>query len=315
MPHGARESGTTPTARCRFHWIEETPSPTWSISGIGRSPRQSLLVPLFLQKIKNYFSFFRCIVWRQKVRHEGMWNILSVSKQKYATCVLGRGHHLVTILVPPSIKRLSSFEMPPLYSLVAFFKVLPPVLRGDIVSVPIEGDKIIDRNRFTMEIAAYPVAWRTSFDLNSAFLKIVEWKAPGQKRLGNSKCLKSWLWMKRNCQLMGNGTDESSESGTAGSMSNRISNSGGRSGLATTAVGMTSICGMRIFPDSMALMMSNIYRAAHVSCWFVHVSGNTIFYQAKTFYLLDNIFLCHTTPLWPIRSNAQNFYMGSILRS
>mmetsp|Transcript_17079 Transcript_17079/g.24160 ORF Transcript_17079/g.24160 Transcript_17079/m.24160 type:complete len:204 (+) Transcript_17079:460-1071(+) len=90
---------------------------------------------------------------------------------------------------------------------------------------------------------------RCSGDRNSALRKIVEWNAPGQKRLGNSKCLKSWLWMKRSAQFTGNGAFKLSKSGTEGSISNLISSSGGVSGFAITAVGNTSICGMRILPD------------------------------------------------------------------
>ena len=54
--------------------------------------------------------------------------------------------------------------------------------------------------------------------------------------------------MNRSCQLGGNLAFISTKSGPYG-ISNLISNSGGRSPLATTAVGMTSICGIRIFPD------------------------------------------------------------------
>ena len=83
---------------------------------------------------------------------------------------------------------------------------------------------------------------------NSAFLTIVEWNAPGQKRLGLKKCLNNWLWIKRNAQLGGKGASMLSKSGPHG-MSKRISSSGGLSLFATTAVGRTSIWGMRILPD------------------------------------------------------------------
>ena len=83
---------------------------------------------------------------------------------------------------------------------------------------------------------------------NSAFLTIVEWNAPGQKRLGLKKCLNNWLWMKRSAQLGGKGASILSKSGPHG-ISKRISSSGGLSLFATTAVGRTSIWGMRILPD------------------------------------------------------------------
>ena len=108
--------------------------------------------------------------------------------------------------------------------------------------------------------------------------------APGQNLLGNWKYLNNWLWMNRIAQLIGRGPFGSI---TGGSISNRISNSlstllnslidnktvkllvvrtkmmvwiwwnvktyGGTAESATTAVGNTSICGIRILPDSMAL--------------------------------------------------------------
>lgn len=58
--------------------------------------------------------------------------------------------------------------------------------------------------------------------------------------------------MNRSCQLGGSSDFMSMKSGPYG-ISNLISSSGGLSPLATTAVGRTSICGIKIVPDFMTL--------------------------------------------------------------
>ena len=56
----------------------------------------------------------------------------------------------------------------------------------------------------------------------------------------------------------------SSKSGTGGSISKQISSSGGVMSLASTPVGTTSMCGMRIFPLSIAL-----YVYLNVQYWII----------------------------------------------
>ena len=127
--------------------------------------------------------------------------------------------------------------------------------------------------------------------------------------------------MNRSCQLTGSSASGSSKFGIAGSISNRISSSGGLSGLATTPVGTTSICGIRILPDWIALRSDGKeigycdekWKCSSKVSFFIHAM-KIVSINAKL-HLLHDFFLGNASPLWPVRSNAHDFHVGRILRS
>ena len=122
--------------------------------------------------------------------------------------------------------------------------------------------------------------------------------------------------MTRSCQLGGNLAFISTKSGPYG-ISNLISNSGGRSPLATTAVGMTSICGIRIFPDLRTLFLFCLNIGSRLS-WLSKTKEHIVHIITRTrcvsscIYSLDDFPLVNTTPLRLVCSNPHDLHMCRI---